>query len=186
MATKQSTSMKPMMENNSVAGGRLGFFHKGTGFYRDGFCRTGSEDSGNHSVAATVSKGFLDFSNSKGNNLGSLSDGQKWCLCASRWQEAMKAAQAGKLAHEDVPKVHLHATHEKALDVVSYKELKQYAAQGEATSQQGRQEAHHNPESQGGLVKESKEIGSAQPSIAPGQGSHWNGGSMTESSGSRG
>lgn len=98
----------------------------------------------------------------------------------------MKAAEAGKLAKEDVPKVHLHATHEKALEVVSYKEMKQYAAQGEATSQQGRQEAHHNPESPGGVAKESKEIGSAQPNIAPGQGSHSNGGSMTESSGSRG
>lgn len=98
----------------------------------------------------------------------------------------MKAAQDGKLAKEDVPKVHLHATHEKALDVVSYKELKQYAAQGEATSQQGRQESHHNPETQGGIAKESKDIGSAQPSIAPGQGSHSNGGSPTETSGQRG
>lgn len=97
----------------------------------------------------------------------------------------MKAAEAGKLAKEDVPKVHLHATHDKALDVVTYKELKQYAAQGEAASQQGRQESAHDP-AQGGVAKESKEIGSAQPSIAPGQGSHSKGGSMTESSGSRG
>lgn len=98
----------------------------------------------------------------------------------------MKAAQAGKLAQEDVPKVHLHATHEKALDVVSYKELKQYAAQGEATSQQGRQESHHNPETPGGISKQSKEIGSAQPNIAPGEGSHSKGGSMKDSTGSRG
>lgn len=169
-----------------VAGGRLGFFSKGTGFFRDGYCRTNAEDTGNHSIAATVTQNFLDFTNSQGNNLSSLSPGQKWCLCASRWQEAMKAAEAGKLAKEDVPKVHLHATHEKALEVVSYKDLKQYAAAGEATTQQGRQESHHNPGTPGGVVKESKEIGNAQPNLAPGQGSHWNGGSMTETSGSRG
>lgn len=91
------TSTKPSMENNSVAGGRLALFAKGTGFYKDGYCRTGSDDPGNHSIAATVTSEFLDFTASKGNNLKDVGvqPGQKWCLCAGRWLEAFKAAQDG-------------------------------------------------------------------------------------------
>ncbi|KJX94242.1 hypothetical protein TI39_contig4205g00005 [Zymoseptoria brevis] len=188
MAHKEQTSTKPTMENKSVANGRLGFFQKGTGFFKDGYCRTDSSDSGNHSIAATVSQEFLDFTSKKGNNLSSagVSANQKWCLCASRWKEAFTAFENGELKAEGVPKVHLHASHEKALDVVDYKTLKRFAAQGEATSQQGRQESHESPEKQGGVSKESKEIGKAQPKIAPGEGSHSAGGNMAGTSGSRG
>lgn len=137
---------------------------------------------------------FLDFTASKGNNLkdAGVKPGQKWCLCASRWQEAMKAVSEGQLEKEHVPKVHLHATHDKALDVVSYKDLKQYAAPSEAYNQSGRQEAHYNPEAGGkGVAKEHKDISKhgrppqAPPphhanvdfyppdlSLAPGAGSH--------------
>lgn len=93
-----------------------------TGFYRDGFCRVGPEDRGNHAVAATVTDEFLDFTASRGNNLRAvgLRDGSKWCLCAGRWKEAMTAAAAqdggrGKGGDLLVPKVHLHATDLKAL-----------------------------------------------------------------------
>ena len=66
-----------------------------TGFYRDGYCRTGPEDGGNHAVAGVLTKEFLDFSASRGNNLRSigLEPGCKWCLCTARWKEAMEAAK---------------------------------------------------------------------------------------------
>lgn len=142
-----------------------------TGYYRDGFCRTGPEDKGNHSVAATVTEDFLDYSASAGNNLKEVGvkPGMKWCLCANRWLEAFNAAQNGKLAHEAVPKVHLHASHESALDVVSYKQLKQYAAEGEAATEKNRQNAHYEPQKQGGPAKEHHEIGGDMGTTAPGQ-----------------
>ena len=66
-----------------------------TGFYRDGFCNTGSEDVGTHSICATVTDQFLQFSKRRGNNLTDknqyfpgLKNGDKWCLCALRWKEA--------------------------------------------------------------------------------------------------
>lgn len=65
---------------------------------------------------ATLTDSFLDFSASRGNNLrdAGLTGGKKWCLCASRWKEAMEAAKNSK-DENLVPKVHLHATHERAL-----------------------------------------------------------------------
>jgi uncharacterized protein (DUF2237 family) len=77
-----------------------------TGFARDGFCRAPPEDKGNHSIAATVTDAFLDFSASRGNDLrkqAGLKAGQKWCLCAGRWKEAFDAA-GGKVGDERVPK----------------------------------------------------------------------------------
>lgn len=71
----------------------------------------------------------------------------KWCLCASRWKEAYEAFKDGKLEKEAVPQVHLHASDKKALDVVSYKQLKEFAAAGEATREGGRQGVTINPES---------------------------------------
>lgn len=67
-----------------------------TGFYRDGYCRVGPEDGGNHAVAGMLTKEFLDFSASRGNNLRSigLEPGCKWCLCTARWKEAMEAAKS--------------------------------------------------------------------------------------------
>lgn len=96
-----------------------------TGFYRDGFCNTGSNDQGVHVVAATMTKEFLEFSKSKGNDLmtsvptsgfAGLKPGDKWCLCAARWKEAYDAGVA--------PKVILEATHQKALDYTTLSELK--------------------------------------------------------------
>jgi uncharacterized protein (DUF2237 family) len=99
-----------------------------TGFYRDGTCRTGVEDFGLHVVCVRVTREFLEFSRSRGNNLitpapafgfPGLKPGDKWCLCAARWQEALEAGAA--------PRVVLAATHEKALEVVSLADLKRYA-----------------------------------------------------------
>jgi uncharacterized protein len=95
-----------------------------TGFYRDGFCQTGPMDHGSHTVCAEVTQEFLEFSRSRGNDLPhyefpGLKPGDKWCLCVSRWQEALEAGVA--------PKIVLEACHEKALDVVRLNDLRQYA-----------------------------------------------------------
>lgn len=89
-----------------------------TGFYRDGLCRTGPNDTGRHVVCAKVDDKFLEYTKSRGNNLSSpgpnfkgLKDGDKWCLCASRWEEARKAGVA--------PPVDIDATSESALAYVS-------------------------------------------------------------------
>jgi uncharacterized protein (DUF2237 family) len=84
---------------------------------------------------ATLTDPFLDFTASRGNNLRSigLTAGCKWCLCAARWKEALSYANSeeGKAKEGIVPKVHLHATHERALDVVDLQELRRHAAEGE-------------------------------------------------------
>jgi len=87
-----------------------------TGFYRDGCCNTGREDIGSHTVCTVMTSEFLDFSKARGNDLSTplpdfgfpgLKPGDRWCLCAPRWQEAFEANQA--------PRVALRATHEGAL-----------------------------------------------------------------------
>ncbi|EHK96197.1 hypothetical protein GLAREA_03662 [Glarea lozoyensis ATCC 20868] len=128
-------------QNLNVMKGPLLQFSKEpmTGFYRDGYCNTGPEDKGNHSVAATLTDSFLDFSASKGNNLRQigLTAGCKWCLCANRWKEALEHAKTTKddpATQSVVPKVHLHATHERALEVLSIQDLKAHASEGEAAN----------------------------------------------------
>ena len=99
-----------------------------TGFYRNGCCETGPDDFGTHTVCAVMTKEFLEFSLSRGNDLitprpeyafPGLMPGDKWCLCASRWVEAYKA--------EVAPKIVLEASHEKTLDYVPLEELVKYA-----------------------------------------------------------
>jgi len=99
-----------------------------TGFYRDGYCSTGPEDLGVHTVCAVVSKDFLKFSKEAGNDLSTpnpaygfpgLKPGDKWCLCASRWQEAFEGGMA--------PSVVLAATHEASLKHCSLADLKAFA-----------------------------------------------------------
>ncbi|KAK5058846.1 hypothetical protein LTR84_011110 [Exophiala bonariae] len=163
MGASKEESAKQMMKNKNVAGGQLAQLSKDppTGFYRDGYCRTGPEDKGNHSIGATVNQEFLDFTNSKGNNLtkAGVKDGMRWCLCSTRWREAFDAAQKGTLSKSAVPKVHLHASHESALKDVKYSDLKQYAAQAEAQNElANRKQGYENPEKPGGVSKDSKEI----------------------------
>ena len=99
-----------------------------TGYYRDGYCRTGGQDFVVHVVCAQMTAEFLTFTKQQGNDLSTpipaydfpgLKPGDRWCLCASRWQEAKEAGVA--------PPVILDATHIRALEVVSLDELKQYA-----------------------------------------------------------
>ncbi|GBG00080.1 hypothetical protein Rsub_12777 [Raphidocelis subcapitata] len=99
---------------------------KTTGYYRDGYCRTGGGDYGVHSVCAQVTAEFLAYTASRGNDLSTpspffpgLKPGDRWCLCASRWQEAKQAGAA--------PPVVLAATHVQTLDFVSLEDLKQHA-----------------------------------------------------------
>ncbi|WP_430909173.1 DUF2237 family protein [Maribacter sp. 2-571] len=98
-----------------------------TGFYRDGFCKTGIEDQGTHVVCAIMTDAFLEFSKSRGNDLitpkpywqfPGLKAGDQWCLCIRRWLEAEKAGKA--------PNLILEATHEKALEHASLALLQRY------------------------------------------------------------
>ena len=99
-----------------------------TGFYRDGCCNTGREDIGSHTVCVVITSAFLEFSKSRGNDLSTplpefgfpgLKPGDRWCLCAARWQEALDANQA--------PRVVLRATHDGALVHCSLADLKRFA-----------------------------------------------------------
>ena len=101
-----------------------------TGFYRDGYCRSGPQDFGNHAVAGIVSEEFLDFTASQGNNLrvAGLTGGCKWCLCTGRWLEAFTAMKDGRIGEKAVPKVQLDATDQSALRKVSLEDLKKFAA----------------------------------------------------------
>lgn len=99
-----------------------------TGFFRNGCCDTGAEDIGSHTVCAVMTGEFLAFSKSSGNDLSTpvpaygfagLKPGDRWCLCAPRWQEAFEAGQA--------PRVVLRATHEGALDYCALADLKTHA-----------------------------------------------------------
>ena len=99
-----------------------------TGFYRDGCCKTDAHDAGSHVICAKVTQEFLDFSVSAGNDLSTprpqyrfagLRAGDRWCLCARRWQEAFQAGVA--------PPVVLESTHERALDFVTLAHLQAYA-----------------------------------------------------------
>lgn len=99
-----------------------------TGFYRDGKCSTGAGDVGAHVVCAQVTEEFLKYTKSQGNDLSTpvpafsfpgLKPGDRWCLCASRWKEALDDGVA--------PPVVLTATHASALEYVSLTDLKQHA-----------------------------------------------------------
>lgn len=166
----------------------LGLFSKNppVGFYKDGYCRSGDDDTENHSIAATVTDHFK-HSEYATPEIEKLKDGDRTCLSAKHFANALRAAEEGKFEKSAVPKVYLHASHDKALGEVSYKELKKYAAEPEAFSQQGRQEAHHDPSSNTGVARESKEIGTASPTLAPGAGrSHNKPGEVTNTVGQRG
>jgi uncharacterized protein (DUF2237 family) len=99
-----------------------------TGFYRDGCCNTGDDDLGMHVACVKVTREFLEFSLSRGNDLitphpefgfPGLKPGDKWCLCAARWSEALNAGIA--------PQIVLAATHEAMLEYAPLAELKKYA-----------------------------------------------------------
>jgi hypothetical protein len=119
-----------MSDARNVLGGRLETCSTQplTGFFRDGCCRTGPEDRGTHTVCAVMTEAFLEFTKTRGNDLSTprpehrfpgLEPGDRWCLCASRWKEALLAGCA--------PKVVLASTHEKTLAVVDLESLERHA-----------------------------------------------------------
>jgi uncharacterized protein len=101
-----------------------------TGFFRNGCCETGPHDVGMHTVCAVMTAEFLSYSKSVGNDLSTprpdlgfdgLKPGDRWCLCAPRWKEALDAGAA--------PQVVLNATHEETLAIVPLGILKDHAVQ---------------------------------------------------------
>jgi uncharacterized protein len=104
-----------------------------TGFYRDGCCRTGRDDLGLHTVCVQVTEEFLEFSKAVGNDLSTpnpmydfsgLIPGDRWCLCAPRWKEALEAGMA--------PAVVLDATHMSTLEFVDLEDLLAHAVEASA------------------------------------------------------
>ena len=99
-----------------------------TGWRRDGYCNTDDFDHGSHVVCCEVTEAFLKFSKERGNDLSTprpefnfpgLKEGDRWCLCAMRWQEAFEAGVA--------PRVFLESCHQKALEFVNLEDLEQHA-----------------------------------------------------------
>jgi uncharacterized protein (DUF2237 family) len=99
-----------------------------TGFYRNGRCDTGPEDHGSHVVCVLATEAFLAFSRAAGNDLSTprpefdfagVRPGDRWCLCAARWLEALRAGQA--------PKVLLRGTHLAALELLRLEDLQAHA-----------------------------------------------------------
>ena len=99
-----------------------------TGFFRNGACDTCATDQGSHTVCAAMTDEFLAFSKYVGNDLSTprpefgfagLTPGDPWCLCASRFLQAADEGCA--------PKVHLAATHKRALEIVSLDILRKHA-----------------------------------------------------------
>ena len=99
-----------------------------TGYYRTGCCENHGDDPGLHVICVVLTDEFLDFSKGVGNDLSTpmpqygfagLRDGEQWCLCASRWQEAFEAGSA--------PRVRLESTHVSALEYCSLADLQLHA-----------------------------------------------------------
>ncbi|XVJ69667.1 MAG: DUF2237 domain-containing protein [Rhizobacter sp.] len=99
-----------------------------TGYFRDGCCNTQADDVGSHVICVKVTKEFLEFSASRGNDLSTarpehrfrgLKPGDRWCLCALRWVEAHRADLA--------PPVVLESTHIRALQFVDLRVLQAHA-----------------------------------------------------------
>ena len=104
-----------------------------TGYFRDGCCKTDANDLGSHVVCAKVTQAFLDFSLQRGNDLitprpqyrfAGLRAGDRWCLCANRWKEALQAGVA--------PPVVMESTHHRALQFVALADLQTHALEGAA------------------------------------------------------
>ena len=115
----------------NVLGGELEpcSFDPVTGFHRDGYCRTGGVDAGFHAICAVMTEEFLAFSKSVGNDLSTprpewmfpgLRPGDRWCVVAERWNEALEAGVA--------PPVVLESTHASALEFVGMGDLEAHAS----------------------------------------------------------
>lgn len=134
IATNAQTREHDQTKQRNVLGGALIACSTDplTGFYRDGCCNTGPDDAGSHTVCCVVTAEFLAFSQSRGNDLSTprpewgfpgLNPGDRWCLCAARWQEALEA--------ECAPGVILEATNERVLEIVDAEALLAHAVEAD-------------------------------------------------------
>ncbi|MCH2130281.1 MAG: DUF2237 domain-containing protein [Pirellulaceae bacterium] len=123
----------PQMDAQNVLGSKLAVCSRQplTGFFRTGCCQTGPEDVGSHTVCVIMTAEFLEFSKAAGNDLSTpqphfgfpgVQPGDRWCLCAPRWQEALDAGYA--------PQVVLEATHAEALNYCELEDLQAHAVDG--------------------------------------------------------
>ena len=119
-----------MAKAKNVLGGPLATCSRNplTGFFRDGCCNTGPTDLGVHTVCVEMTADFLMFSRAVGNDLSTprpeygfagLAPGDRWCVCATRWKEALEAGVAAPVV--------LEATHERMLDYVTIEDLRAHA-----------------------------------------------------------
>ena len=99
-----------------------------TGFYRDGYCRTGADDRGLHTVCTVMTDEFLEFSALRGNDLSTpmpqyqfpgLMPGDRWCVTAANWLRAHYDGTAAPVV--------LASTHERALEIVPLAALREHA-----------------------------------------------------------
>ena len=128
MIILENIEISNIEESINVLGGKLQSCSTDpmTGWFRDGCCNTDNSDFGRHVICVVMTETFLAFSKGAGNDLSTpvpgfsgLKEGDRWCLCLSRWVEACGSDMA--------PYVILEATHESALDMVSLEKLKEYA-----------------------------------------------------------
>ncbi len=106
-----------------------------TGYTRNGSCVVSKEDAGVYGVCAVMSARFLAFTKGEGNDLitpnpkqrfPGLKPGDRWCVCAGRWQQALDAGVA--------PKVVLAATSKSVLDSLFMDDLTKHATKPRAPS----------------------------------------------------
>jgi uncharacterized protein len=125
---KHLLSHAPMTEHKNVLGTPLEICSLDplTGYTREGSCKVVEGDLGVHGVCIVASDEFLEFSKSMGNDLSTpmygfpgLKAGDRWCLCAPRWKEALENGMA--------PPVDLMATHETTLEYASLEDLLKYS-----------------------------------------------------------
>jgi uncharacterized protein len=118
------------MSDRNVLGGELEECGQDpvTGFYRDGCCTSGPEDLGSHTVCAVVTREFLEFQRTVGNDLSTprpeygfagLRPGDRWCVVATRWLQAYHSGAASPVV--------LAATNARALDIVPIEALQEHA-----------------------------------------------------------
>lgn len=121
---------EPLQNSRNVLGEPLKSccFDPITGFYRNGFCHTGPQDVGQHTVCVQVTAEFLNLQQRLGNDLitpmpqfhfPGLKPGDFWCVCVTRWKQALDLGVAAPLK--------LEACHERALRYVPLEQLREHA-----------------------------------------------------------
>ena len=99
-----------------------------TGWFRDGSCRSGEDDAGQHTICAVVTAEFLAHQQQIGNDLSTprpaynfpgLKPGDRWCVTARNWFRAHNDGAAAPVV--------LEATNLNVLDLIPLSVLVRYA-----------------------------------------------------------